>query len=163
MLGIVKVNVIFQGIRDSPAHRRASGCFLPPRILPRSRPIAEGFSRRVGGCQCGSPSGKGPRVLMGRDIDNPWHGTQSSYGPGAGIPKLPAQQSLFHSVFSGMVGIIGIKQEKDSTWQKAKAPLARSSRMISPRPSSEPTASTQNYLRHLKTIELLTCQIPSGS
>ena len=127
------------------------GCVLPPRILPRSRPIAEGFSRRVGGCQCGSPSGRGPRVLMGRDIDNSWHGTQSSYGPGAGIPNLPAQQSSSLPVFSGMVGIIGIKQEKDSTWQKAKAPLARPSRMISPKPSSEPTASTQSYLRHLKT------------
>jgi hypothetical protein len=82
-------------MRDSLAHRRASGCVLPPRILPRSRPIAEGFSCRAGGCQCGSPSGRGPRVRTGRDIDNPWHGTQSSFGPGAGISNLPAQQSSF--------------------------------------------------------------------
>ena len=35
------------------------------------------------------------RVITGRDTDNPRHGTQSSYGPGSGIPKLSAQQSLF--------------------------------------------------------------------
>ncbi len=163
MLGIVKVNVIFQVIRDSSAHRRPSGCVFPPRILPRSRPIAEGFSCRVGGCQCGSPSGRGPRVLTGRDIDNPRHGTQSSYGPGAGIPKLPAQQSSFLPCLFWNGRYNRYQTGEGFNMAKAKSLLARPNWMKSRRPSSEPTALTQNYLRLLKTTALRICQTPSGS
>jgi len=97
-------------------------------------------------------------VYSREDIDNPRTAHNRAMG-GSGNPKLSAQQSLFFSAFSETVGIIGIKQEKDSTCQSA----ARSSK-----PDDKPKTIQRTYRFNTKLFEalrmtaLLTCPTRSG-